>query len=93
MTPPIRPDTGGIYAGSDGRPADVGVADPFFQWKAYGRYQSSAECAKARAELDRRSLALNPASADAVAWSFARCFAQDDPLLEANPGAVQHSPR
>jgi hypothetical protein len=85
-------DTQGFYVGADGRPAEVAVADPLFQWTVYGRYQSGAECDKTRAELGRRSLHLNPTSATAVAWSFAKCLEDSDPLLRPDQGPIERLP-
>jgi len=82
----------GFYVGPDGHPADVGVSDPLFAWTVYGRYNSAAECASARAQLERRSLHLNPSSATAVAWSFAKCLDDDDPLLRPAQGPVEQPP-
>ncbi|HEV3112379.1 MAG TPA: hypothetical protein VGY99_17975 [Candidatus Binataceae bacterium] len=56
----------------------------------YRRYQSGAECNKGRSELEGRSLNLNPASATAVAWSFARCLEDDDPQLAPNQDPTEH---
>lgn len=90
IIPPIRSSEQGIYVGADGRPAAVALADPLFQWTVYGRYQSAAECNKVRSELEERSLNLNPASATAVAGSFAKCLADNDPLLKPNQGPIEH---
>lgn len=92
IIPPITSDMQGFYLGADGRPADVAVADPLFQWTVYGRYQSGAECGRARAELRGRSLHLNPASATAVAWSFAKCLEDNNPLLKPNQGPIEQLP-
>jgi hypothetical protein len=81
IIPPIRPATQGIYIGADGRPANVDLADPLFQWKVYGRYPSGAECYRAKSELMSKGLVLNPAQANAVAWSFAECHVDTDPRL------------
>lgn len=86
IIPPIRAAEEGFYLGADGRPAAVSVGDPLFQWTVYGRYQSGAACEKARAELEERSLNLNPASATAVAWSFAKCLSDNNPLLTPQHG-------
>lgn len=92
IIPPVRPDMQGAYVGADGRPAEVGVADPLFQWTVYGRYNSDAECGKARAELERRSLHFDPANATAVAWSFAKCLEDNAPLLKPNQGPIEQLP-
>jgi hypothetical protein len=89
VIPRINSDPHGSYVGANGLPVDVAVADPLFRWTVYGRYQSAAECNKARSELERRSLHLNPASATAVAWSFAKCLADNDPLLAPNQGPTE----
>lgn len=86
---PIKPDMQGAYLGTGGRPADVALDDPLFQWTVYGRYQSGAECDKVRAELERRSLHLEPAAAIAVSWSFAKCLKDSDPLLRPNNGPIE----
>ena len=92
ITPPIMSDTEGIYTGADGRPASVGVADSYFQWTVYGRYQSGAECGKAMDQLQGRSLHLNPASATAAAWSFAKCLKDNDPQLKPEQGPTERLP-
>jgi hypothetical protein len=92
IIPPIKPDTQGLYIGADGRPANVAPSDPFFQWTVYGRYQSGAECNKTRSELEQRALDLNPASASAVAWSFAKCLEDNDSLLQPEHGPLEHLP-
>jgi hypothetical protein len=92
IIPPITSDMQGFYVGADGRPASVAVEDPLFQWTVYGHYQSGAECGKARRELVRRSLHLDPDSATAVAWSFAKCLQDNDPLLRPNQGPTERLP-
>ena len=92
IIPPIKPDVQGAYVGTDGRSADVALAAPLFQWTVYGRYQSSAECDKARAELEQRSLHLEPTAATGVSWSFAKCLADSDPLLRPNNGPIEQLP-
>jgi hypothetical protein len=86
ILPPIRPSKDGIYVGQDGRPADVGIADPLFQWTVHARYESGEQCAKARATLDANSLSMDPARATTVSWSFAKCLEDNDPLLHPNHG-------
>ncbi len=86
IIPPITSDMQGFYVGTDGRPADVAIADPLFLWTVYGHYQSGAECDKTSRELRRRSLHLDPASATAVAWSFAKCLDDSDPRLKPDQG-------
>jgi len=93
IIPPINSDMLGAYVGADGRPAAVAIADPLFQWTVYGRYQSGVECNKVRSELQRRSLHLNPAGATAVAWSFAKCLEDSDPLLRPNNGPIEQLPQ
>ncbi len=92
IIPPITSAMQGFYVGADGRPAEVAVADPLFQWTVYGHYQSGAECNKMRAELRRRSLHLNPADATAVSWSFAKCLEDGDPLLKPDHGPLERLP-
>ncbi len=86
LIPPITPASEGIYAGSNGRPAQVGVAAPLFQWTVYARYQSAAECDRMRSQVRIRSLRLNPENATAVAYSFARCLEDDDARLRPDKG-------
>jgi hypothetical protein len=81
IIPPVTPATQGFYLGADGRPANVAVEDPHFQWTVYGHYNSGAACERAKSELVSRSLRLDPAKAQAVAWSFAECFADNDRRL------------
>ena len=71
----------GFYVGADGRPADVGVEDPLFQWSIYKRFKSGAKNDKTKSVLLSRSLAMDPANANAVAWSFAECYRDTDQLL------------
>jgi len=92
IIPPITRDMEGFYIGADGRPAGVAVEDPLFQWTVYGHYQSGAQCDQARGELMQRGLHLNPGSANAVAWSFAKCIADNDPLLKPNQGPIEELP-
>lgn len=89
IIPPVRASKDGIYVGQDGRPAEVALADPLFQWTVYGRYQSGAQCDKVRSDLDRRSLNLDPSNATAVAWSFAKCVQSNDPVLFPDSGPVE----
>ncbi len=92
IIPPIRASKDGIYMGQDGHPAEVAVADPLFEWTIYGHYQSGAQCEAARRQLDNRSLSLDPSSATAVAWSFAKCLQDNDPLLRPYQGPVEILP-
>jgi hypothetical protein len=92
IIPPISSATPGFYVGPDGRPAAVGLTAPLFEWTVYGRYQSAAECGKVRAQLEQRSLHLDPNSATGVAWSFAKCLADNSRLLRPNQGPIEELP-
>jgi hypothetical protein len=89
IIPPIRASQDGIYVGEDGRPASVAITDPLFQWSICGRYQSGAQCDKAREALRDRGLELDPSSARGVAWSFAKCLKDNDPLLRSDRGPLE----
>lgn len=86
ILPPITPATEGFYIGPDGRPARLGLEAPLFQWTVYGRYPDPAKCEKMRSYLDSRGLQMNPANANAAAYSFARCIQDSDPRLRPNNG-------
>jgi hypothetical protein len=86
LLPPITPATEGSYAGADSHPAQVGVADPLFRWTISGRYQTAGDCERERAQLRISGLRLDPASAAAVADSFARCVKDDDSRLRPDSG-------
>jgi hypothetical protein len=86
IIPPINSAAPGFYVGADGRPASVGITDPLFEWTVYGRYNSAEECGRTRTQLEQRSLHLDPSSAEAVAWSFAKCLADSDQRLRPNRG-------
>jgi hypothetical protein len=92
MIPPITPATQGFYIGADGRPANVALEDPVFQWTVYGSYRSGAECERAKSELRSQSLRLSPAEAKAVAWSFAQCYADNDRRLRPFNGPNEFAP-
>jgi hypothetical protein len=81
IIPAIRSAMQGFYVGADERPAIVGVEDPLFQWSICKRFKSGAKCDKTKSELNSRSLAMNPANANAVAWSFAECYRDTDQRL------------
>jgi hypothetical protein len=93
IIPPITSATQGFYVGPDGRPASVGLTDPLPNWTVYGHYQSGAECDKVRAQLEQRSFHMDPNNASAVAWSFAKCLADDSRLLRPNQGPVEQLSR
>ena len=84
IIPPITPARESPYIGTEGRPAQVEIADPLFQWTVYGRYPSAVECDRMKAKLRTRSLQLDPANATAVAYSFAKCVEDSDPRLQPN---------
>ena len=89
LIPPIRPDSKGFYLGADGRLANVALEEPWSRWTVYGRYSLATECQKQQDALEARSLRLDPARADAVAFSFGRCLESDSAMLESlieNPG-------
>ncbi len=89
IIPLVRASKEGSYVGQDGRPAEVGIADPLFQWTVYGRYQSGAQCGRVRSALGHRSLDLDPSNATAVAWSFAKCVQDNDPVLRPDNSPIQ----
>jgi hypothetical protein len=84
IIPPITPAKEGIYIGPQGHPANVGIADPLFMWTVVGRFPSGAECKKKESALEVQSLQLDPTDARTVAYSFAKCLQDTDPLIQRN---------